>query len=286
MAMYEAFFRLNERPYSISPDPRFLYLAPAHKEALGKCTYMITNKIGPVYITGPIGSGKTTIARRIYQQFSDDDQFITAMPIAPNLKTANAFLRTIMQEFEVKTARSYDQSLNNFSEFLKDQYRGGKSPVLLIDEAQNLNTDMLRLVHFLLNYETNTQKLLQIVLFGQNELATKIEHFPELKSRMFPSALAALTKDDTEALIQFRWQVAGGDQHPFDEAALEEVFRLSLGLPREVCKLCDLALLKAYHDRKKQIDQTVVQVIADELRLSDGKQGDRSPVKKRSAGGK
>jgi len=245
---------------------------------------MITNKIGPVYITGPIGSGKTTIARRIYQQFSDDDQFITAMPIAPNLKTANAFLRTIMQEFEVKTARSYDQSLRNFSEFLKDRYRLGKSPVLLIDEAQNLNTDMLRLIHFLLNYETNTQKLLQIVLFGQNELATKIEHFPELKSRMFPSALAALTKDDMEGLIQFRWQVAGGDRHPFDKAALEAIFRLSLGLSREVCKLCDIALLKAYHDRRKQIDRAVIQVIAGELRLSRGKQSDLSPLKKSSGG--
>ena len=280
--MYEAAYHLNERPFSISPDPRFLYLAPQHKETLSKCTYMITNRVGPVFITGPIGSGKTTVARRLYGQFQDDPERAVAMLIAPNLKTANAFLRTIMREFEVKTARSYDQSLANLSEFLQSQASHGVSPILLIDEAQNLPTDVLRLIHFLLNYETNSQKLLQIALFGQTELALKIERFPELKSRMFPSALASLTREDVGAMIQYRWHVAGGERHPFIEDALEEIFKYSLGMPREICKLCDLALLKAFCEGRQEVAADTVSSAAEELRI--GPEPDQAMAK--SAHGK
>ena len=265
--MYQEFFNLNEPPFRTSPDPRFLYLADQTKEVLAKCLYMAQNRIGPVFTTGPIGSGKTTVARRIYQQLEDDDRYIVAMPIAPNLKTANALLRTIMNEFEVKTARAYDRSLTNLARWLKDRYRGGKIPVLIVDEAQNLNTDMLRLVHFLLNYETNTEKLLQILLFGQVELLAKIERFPELKSRMFPAALASMTRPDTEKLIAFRWQVAGGNDLPFTEEAMDSIFRRSLGLPREVVKICDMALLKAFSDDSKGIGPGIIDEVAQELNL-------------------
>ena len=278
--MYQAAFQLNERPFSISPDPRFLYLAPQHKETLSKCVYMIANKVGPVFVTGPIGSGKTTVARRLYQQFQDDPAFATAMLIAPNLKTANAFLRTIMQEFEVKTARSYDQSLRNFSEFLKAQAERDMFPILLVDEAQNLPRDVLRLMHFLLNYETNSQKLLQVVLFGQMELAVKIERFPELKSRMFPGALASLTKEDMAGMIGFRWQVAGGKEHPFSAEALEEIFKYSLGLPREICKLCDLALLKAFSEDSRTVSAETIAAAAEELKLAPSDENrDVSPTR-------
>ncbi len=265
--MYQEFFNLNEPPFRTSPDPRFLYLADQTKEVLAKCLYMAQNRIGPVFTTGPIGSGKTTVARRIYQQLRDDDRYIVAMPIAPNLKTANAFLRTIMNEFEVKTARAYDRSLANFAGWLKDRYREGKIPVLIVDEAQNLNPDMLRLVHFLLNYETSTEKLLQILLFGQVELLTRIERFPELKSRMFPAALASMTYQDTESMIAFRWQVAGGSALPFTKEAIDRIFRRSLGLPREVVKICDMALLRAYSEPSETVGAEIIDEVAQELNL-------------------
>jgi general secretion pathway protein A len=240
---------------------------------------MAQNRIGPVFTTGPIGSGKTSVARRIYQQLVDDDHYEVAMLIAPNLRTANAFLRTIMNEFEVKTARAYDRSLANLAEWLKEKYRKQVSPVLIVDEAQNLNTDMLRLVHFLLNYETNTEKLLQILLFGQVELLTKIERFPELKSRMFPAALAAFTPQDTEEMIKFRWQVAGGNTLPFTPKALDRIFRRSLGLPREVVKLCDLALLKAYSEETKSVGDKIVEAVAEELLLEKKQEAEKSQTK-------
>src|SRR3954471_555919 len=168
--MYEAYFNLKERPFSISPDPRFFYLTTQHKEALTNCQYMITNRIGPVYVHGDVGTGKTTIARRLYQQLIDDPHYQVAMIISPNLKSANALLRLIMQEFQVKTEKKYEDSLRNFGAFLQQKASEDSVPVLFIDEAQLLKADMLELIRFLLNFETNTQKLLQIVLFGQNEL--------------------------------------------------------------------------------------------------------------------
>jgi len=267
--MYESFYGLKEMPFRISPDPRFLFLAPQHQEVLSKCQYMIQGRVGPVYVFGPIGSGKTTIARRLHQQLNDTPSHRVASLIAPDLRTPNAFLRTIAQEFGVKTERSYSDTLRNFASFLRDQHKASIVPVLLVDEAQLLRQPLLRLIQFLLNYETNTEKLLQVVLFGQNELASKIDALPELKSRMFPSALAALNADETHEMIQFRMTVAGAKDNPFTKNATAAVYRSSLGLPRQVCQLCDMALLAGYSARASSIDDTMIASVARGLRFED-----------------
>lgn len=265
--MYEAFYGLKEKPFRISPDPRFLFLSPQHQEVLSKCQYMIEGRIGPVYVFGPIGSGKTTIARRLHQQLNEERQYQVASLIAPDLKTPNALLRTIAKEFGVKTERSFDETLRNFAAFLRELHGTRVVPVLLIDEAQTLRRPLLRLVHFLLNYETNTEKLLQIVLFGQNELASRIDALPELKSRMFPSALAALDARDTEEMIAFRMTVAGANANPFTSEATLAIFRASLGLPRAICQLCDMALLSGLSTRNQVIDESAITAAALSLRI-------------------
>jgi general secretion pathway protein A len=267
--MYEAYFNLKERPFSISPDPRFFYLTAQHKEALTNCQYMITNRVGPVYVHGDVGTGKTTIARRLYQQLLDDPKYIPAMIISPNLKSSNAILRLIMKEFNVKTDKKYENSLTLFGEFLQDSAVKGKIPVLFIDEAQLLKPDMLELVRFLLNFETNTQKLLQIVLFGQNELATNLESKKELKSRMYRSALASLNRRDMEHMIQFRFQVAGGEKHPFTPDGLDELYKLTLGLPREICKVTDMALLRAMVNQTHEVNAAMVRQTAEQLAFNE-----------------
>src|SRR5437588_375908 len=128
---------------------------------LDKCEFMARDRIGPIYMYGPIGSGKTSLVRRLQEKLSQDERYIVKLLISPNLKSSNAFLRLILETFDVKTERSYTASLSNFEHYLIEQYKEGKVPVLLIDEAQNMIRDTLKLIHYLLNFETNKTKLIQ-----------------------------------------------------------------------------------------------------------------------------
>lgn len=249
----EKYFLLNEPPFRTSPDPRFLYLTPQVQESISRMQYMTINRVGPLYITGQVGSGKTSILRRFYQELMDSEQYRVSPIISPNVKTSNAFLRMIMGELHVKTERAYDQSLKNFSDFLIQEDDKKHVPVLLLDEAQNLTRDALRLIHYLLNFETNQYKLLQVLLVGQEELAVKISRFPELSSRMFPVTIAVMDKKDIEEMVAFRWMVAGGKREalPFSEDVYDVLHVYSKGLPRDIVKMCDMALLEMFaHDKK------------------------------------
>jgi len=136
-------------------------------------------------------------------------------------------------------------------------------------KSQLLKPDMLELVRFLLNFETNTQKLLQIVLFGQNELATNLESKKELKSRMYRSALASLNRSDMENMIQFRFQIAGGEKHPFTPDGLDELYKFTLGLPREICKVTDMALLRAMVNDMHEVNADIVRQTAEQLAVNE-----------------
>ncbi len=240
-------FALKEAPFRTSPDPRFLYLSDQVSEAIAKCEYMARERVGPIYMFGPIGSGKTTILRRLYDLLAQDERYDAQLIISPNIKTANALLRLIMESFGVPTARAYDQSLKLFEMYLLEAHDQGSVPVLLVDEAQNITRDMLRLIHYLLNYETVKVKLLQIVLVGQDELATRVRRYSELSSRMFPISMNAMSPDELEHMLRFRWMVAGGKKIPFDDEVIKAIYGFSKGLPRDTIKLCD-----AYSD---EIDQ-------------------------------
>ena len=268
--MYESFFQLNEKPFALTPSPRYIYLADQYKDARAKCLYFLNQRSASIYLYGPIGSGKTSLLRMMAQELTGDERNNVAYIIAPNLNTSNALLRTICDEFKVKTERSYRGSLKNFGAFLLEQDQSDKMPVLLVDEAQNLPREALKLIHYLLNFVTNEKVLLMIVMVGQEELADKIRRFPSLRSRMFPSALSSLSRPDMENLIQYRWGVAAADAnagHPFNREALDAIFLHSLGLPRDVCKICDLALLRAFTQRKKQVSPAMVKAVVEDLTL-------------------
>ncbi len=267
--MYLQHYNLKEFPFLASPDSRFLYLSDQVNETLQKCLYMITNRIGPVYTAGPIGTGKTTLANRLQQQLQQiEGKYIVAYLVIPPQLTVNSFLRLIMDEFNVKTERSYTGCLKNFADWLATKHKAGIKPVIILDEAQNLTPTHLKLLHFLLNYETSREKLLQVVLFGQTELANRIDRFPELKSRMYPASLSAFNRADMDEMIAFRWYVAGGGkQTPFTDDVLAELFRVSLGLPREIVKLCDLALLAAFSNKRAVVVVEDINNVAVELNL-------------------
>src|SRR5713226_8609085 len=258
------YFGLNEHPFITTPDPRFLYFSSQVKEALAKCEFMARDRIGPIYMYGPIGSGKTSLVRRLQEKLSQDDRYTVKLLISPNLKSSNAFLRLILETFDVKTERSYTASLANFEQFLLQHYQEGKVPVLLIDEAQYMTRDTLKLIHYLLNFETNKTKLLQIVLVGQEELGTKIIHYRELASRMFPISMTAMSLDDLKDMISFRLTVAGHSGPLFEdqEEAYKTLYTYSKGLPRDAIKVCFELLIELVALGKKQATAKQVEEIA------------------------
>src|SRR5512144_249951 len=248
------YFGLNEQPFRIGPDPRYLFCSSQVKEAIAKCEYMARDRVGPIYMYGPIGSGKTSILRRLTERLGADQRYTVAYVISPNVRQASTFLKIIMDAFDVPAVRSYDANLKLFEAFLVDQYQAKNIPVLFLDEAQNANRDALRLVHYLLNFETATTKLLQIVLAGQQELAAKILRYQELASRMFPIAINAMSSRDLEEMIRFRWLVAGGKEPPFvkGDGVYKTLYAYSKGLPRDAVKICDEVLRELLATQRTQ----------------------------------
>jgi general secretion pathway protein A len=277
--MYESFFGLQEAPFTISPDPRFFFLSSQHKEALAKCQYAVQQRMGLAVIYGDHGTGKTTIARRLSQAFADLPDYTTAMIISPGLRTENALLREIMKEFGVQTKRSFADSRSAFLAFLQQQFTKKRTVILMIDEAQTIKNPNFELIRALLNFETDKQKLLNVILLGQSELARKLDERPELKSRVtIFGALSSLSRDDTEKMIRFRYQVAGGVDLPFTDAALDAILRYTTGLPRMICNLTNTALTKAFMRKLKRVDERLIEEAAQELRMgvkSEAKGGTR-----------
>jgi type II secretory pathway predicted ATPase ExeA len=218
---------------------------------------------------GPIGSGKTSLVRRMQDRLSMDERYNVKLLISPNLKSANAYLRLLLETFDVKTERSYTASLDNFENFLVEQYKQNKIPVLLVDEAQYLINDTLKLLHYLLNYETNKTKLLQIVLVGQEELGTKIIRFRELASRMFPIAMNAMTLDDLRDMIYFRLAVAGYKEPLFEDedAAITTLYSYTKGLPRDAIKVLFEVLIEIAGQGKRKATAAQVEEIAKSQNL-------------------
>jgi general secretion pathway protein A len=262
--MYAQYFGLSEIPYKITPDPRFLWYSDQHKEAKAKIEYHLSQKDGPVYLSAEVGLGKTSIAQRLRDEFVADKSKIVVLAFAPNLKTANQFMRFIAEEFDVRTARSYADTLKNFENYLIDQYKAGITPILLVDEAQNLPYDTLKTIHHLFNFTTKNGFLLQMALIGQPELHKRIKRFKSLSSRMYMAKLQPFDLKQTKEMMLFRWTVAGGKKFPFEKQAIKEIFRLTGGIARDICKLTNEALLRAVVEKKKIVDRdTVIAAASD-----------------------
>src|SRR5438132_9240430 len=215
--MYLNYFKLLEKPFSTSPDPRFFYLTPQHREAIAKTEYAVSERLGLSVVYGDVGTGKTTISRLLLQKFRDEHNFNAVLLTHPAYPSENQLLRAICQEFRIgKSAKAKLDLLTLFQAYLIAQWQAGQTPVLIIDEAQTLKPPLLELLRQLLNFETNTEKLLQVVLFGQNELQDRLDRKPNLKSRVAMwGALSTLTLEDMQAMLTFRFQVAGGSTLPF-----------------------------------------------------------------------
>jgi general secretion pathway protein A len=266
---YLEHFGLLEEPYSTSPNPRYLYVSPTHNLALEKTKWTIAAKRGLALCFGPVGTGKTTLARELAQRLEDEPEVAYVFITNPNFPTPNQLLRAIIQEFEVpQTSKSYLDLLNIFKNFLMTEaVQHGKTLVLIIDEAQTLKPPLLELLRQMMNYESNDQKFLQVVLFAQEEFRVRLQQprFRNLVNRTaMSSTLDPLSPSDTAAMLKHRWLIAGGKEFPFTRDALEQLYRYSQGIPRTQVILADNALLGAFLLGQQTIDGELIdQIVAD-----------------------
>ena len=267
--MYLSFFGLNEKPFAITPDPRYLYLSERHAEALAHLLYGINEAGGFVQLTGEVGTGKTTIVRSLLAQTPKNAEI--ALILNPKM-TAPEFLLTICEELGIGVPDSATESLKDLvdilSGYLLRAHAGGRRVVVVVDEAQNLAPTVLEQVRLLTNLETNTRKLLQIILIGQPELRELLarNELRQLAQRITGRYhLNPLTAAETAAYVRHRLRVAGATNDIFSPAALAEVHRLTTGVPRVINVVCDRALLGAYSMDRHRITTSLVRSAASEV---------------------
>lgn len=270
---YLKFYGLKEEPFSTVPSPRYVFLTGVHSTALEKTSYVVGAKKGLAAVFGDTGTGKSSLARLLHQKFLDQG-FVSVLLTNPNYPTQNSLLRTIAQEFGTpRTDKSFKGMLDIFKSFLLEQAMDqGKTVALIIDEAQTMGFPQLELLRQLINVETNQMKLLQVVLFAQDELRTKLAHARarNLRSRIvMASTLERLSAQEVADTLAFRWNVAsGGGQHPFTESALEALFEYSGGIPREATILADNALLLGFYHKQPAIDRELIEAAAKDREMS------------------
>ncbi|HEY2035810.1 MAG TPA: AAA family ATPase [Steroidobacteraceae bacterium] len=267
--MYLAFFGLNEKPFSITPDPRYLYLSERHAEAMAHLLYGVNEAGGFVQLTGEVGTGKTTIVRSLLAQAPKNAEI--ALILNPRM-TAPEFLLTICEELGIGVPDSATESLKDLvdilSGYLLRAHAGGRRVVLVVDEAQNLAPEVLEQVRLLTNLETNTQKLLQIILIGQPELRELLarNELRQLAQRITGRYhLNPLSTEETAAYVRHRLRVAGATADIFNRFALEEIYRLSAGVPRVINVICDRALLGGYSLDRHRVTAPLVRNAASEV---------------------
>jgi len=282
--MYKEFFHLRQAPFSIAPDPRYLFMSRRHREALAHLLYGAEGGGGFVLLTGEIGAGKTTVCRCLLEQVPDDCR--VAYIFNPKL-SAVELLQSICHEFSIQIAlhptnqppgiattpgvatpgvKTYVDALNAF---LLAEHAQGRNTVLIIDEAQNLSLDVLEQLRLLTNLETSSRKLLQIILIGQPELRAMLAR-PELEQLAQRTIaryhLDALSEAETAEYVAHRLSVAGlSGATPFRPAAMKLIHRLTRGIPRRINLLCDRCLLGAYAGNSLVVDRRIVHQAAIEI---------------------
>src|SRR5262245_5100860 len=283
--MYLQFFGLKEKPFNTTPDPKFLFLTPGHREALAQLVYGVKEQKGFIALTGEVGTGKTTLVRALLQRLNGN----TAIAFIANAALPfEGILEYMLEDLEVaKGEHTVAQRLITLNHFLVERQRAGQDTLLILDEAQNLEAKTLEEIRLLSNFETSTQKLLQILLVGQPELGTKLKlpELHQLKQRIgLRCTIPRLTLAETRHYIRTRLRVAGArDLTLFSDRALDRIADYSGGIPRVVNIVCDHCLVIGYGEQQRKIERRVVDgAIAY---LEEGETPRRRPRRTRARGG-
>ena len=266
--MYNEYFGFKEAPFSIAPDPRYLYMTAQHREALAHLVYGLNSEGGCILLTGEVGTGKTTICRCLLEQIPDRAN--VALVLNPKLSEIE-LLETICDELKISYPDS-DNSVKTYTDrihqFLIESNRKNEKTVLIIDEAQNLNSAVLEQLRLLTNLETNQRKLLQIIILGQPELLDILarSEMRQLAQRITARFhLQPLTRMEVKAYVSHRLAVAGQNIQLFPEKSIKLLYKLSNGVPRLINILCDRALLGAYVEGQYAASPTIIKKAAKEV---------------------
>ncbi len=267
--MYTEFFGLREKPFSITPDPRYLFMSERHGEALAHLVYGVTESGGFIQLTGEVGTGKTTLVRTLLLNRMPNNADV-AVVLNPQLSVLE-FLATICEELHIDVAHnrgSIKAQTDALNRHLLDAHSEGRRTILIVDEAQNLSPAVLEQVRLLTNLETAKQKLLQIILIGQPELRELLARndLRQLAQRITGRYhLEPLTREETAHYIEHRLKVAGALGEVFESGAKKSIFNLSQGVPRLINVICDRALLGAYSVESRRVNKRLVRRAAAEV---------------------
>ena len=273
ISMYQKHFGLTERPFSIAPDPRFLYMSQQHREALAHLLYGVGEGGGFVQLTCDVGTGKTTICRCLLEHLPEHVNL--ALILNPRV-TAQELLASLCDELQIQYAKdttSIKVLTDVLNAYLLDGHSRGQRTVLMIDEAQNLSAEALEQVRLLTNLETTREKLLQIILVGQPELRSLLarDDLRQLSQRITARYhLEPISRVETAAYIRHRLQVCGAGESIFTEDAIDLIQKLSDGVPRLINVLCDRAMLGAFVEGKRKVDAIIVRRAASEVMPEEG----------------
>lgn len=254
---------LNEHPFHVSADPRFLYLTEQHKAALARLENMIEWREGLSVIEGPIGAGKTTLARRLYELCMQNDLLEPVYIHTASYPTPAAALRDIVNHFRLDTSRAYLDKLRDFETYLISLRKQDRNPVLIIDDAQLMSANSLQPIQDFLNFDV-TSKLIQIILFGQQEIHRNFSRNPALLDRVvFWHRLGPLTYAETVRMIQFRLTVAGRFKPLFSDRAIELLYEATKGVPRPLMIICNETLHTLAETGRFEADESEVRQAID-----------------------
>jgi general secretion pathway protein A len=267
--MYKEFFGLDDTPFTLTPDPRFIVFTPSYNEVLASLYYGLENAKGLIVLTGEVGTGKTTALRWILRRL--DSSVLAAYVFNPRL-SIDEFYQHVTQMLGIKDWSNKSDLLNILGKVLEERHRRGLRTVIIIDEAHELSDYVLEEIRLLLNFESDNAKHLQIVLTGQPELREKLnqQNLRQLKQRValrcnmhpYPNV------EEVDRYITERLVIAGSDQpHVFTPGAVDFIFQCSEGIPRNINNLCDNAMLAAYSAGEQVIGRKIIEDVAENLDL-------------------